>query len=68
VVRADVSAGRLVTVLDDFMPKDAGIYAVFPHRRHLPTRVRLLVDYLAAWFRKCDGTEGRVDRPLEIAP
>ena len=54
VVRADIAAGRLVTVLDSYMPQEAGIYAVFPHRRHLPMRVRLFVDFLAAWFRKCD--------------
>ncbi|BDA86055.1 LysR family transcriptional regulator [Aureimonas sp. SA4125] len=55
VVRADIAAGRLVTVLETFMPQEAGIYAVFPHRRHLPLRVRLFVDFLAVWFRKCDG-------------
>ncbi|KQT85929.1 LysR family transcriptional regulator [Aurantimonas sp. Leaf443] len=53
VVRADLEAGRLVTVLEEFMPGEAGIYAVFPHRRHLPARVRLFVDFLAAWFRRC---------------
>ena len=54
VVREDIAAGRQVTVLDSYMPQDAGIYAVFPHRRHLPMRVRLFVDFLATWFRKCD--------------
>ena len=54
VVRRDLESGRLVTVLDDYMPSEAGIYAVFPHRRHLPARVRLFVDYLANWFKKCD--------------
>ncbi|GGE25232.1 LysR family transcriptional regulator [Aureimonas endophytica] len=57
VVREDLRSGRLVSVLEPFLPQDAGIYAVFPHRRHLPTRVRLFVDYLAQFFRKnhCDG-------------
>ncbi|MEF2547664.1 LysR family transcriptional regulator [Aurantimonas sp. E1-2-R+4] len=54
VIRKDIEAGKLVTVLDDYMPSEAGIYAVFPHRRHLPARVRLFVDYLADWFKKCD--------------
>ncbi|KAB0680060.1 LysR family transcriptional regulator [Aureimonas leprariae] len=59
VVRDDLASGRLVSVLEPFMPQEAGIYAVFPHRRHLPTRVRLFVDFLAAWFRRnhCDGNE-----------
>ncbi|WP_102958672.1 LysR family transcriptional regulator [Mangrovicella endophytica] len=56
VIRNDLAAGRLVTVLDEYMPSEAGIYAVFPHRRHLPARVRVFVDYLANWFRKCDGS------------
>ncbi|ORE98873.1 LysR family transcriptional regulator [Aurantimonas sp. 22II-16-19i] len=54
VVRDDLEAGRLVTVLDEYMTSDAGIYAVFPHRRHLPARVRVFVDYLAEWFKKCN--------------
>lgn len=60
VARADLAEGRLVSVLEEFMPREAGIYAVFPHRRHLPTRVRLFVDFLAAWFRRCDA-----ERPSE---
>ncbi|WP_235919417.1 LysR family transcriptional regulator [Aureimonas psammosilenae] len=63
VVREDLRSGRLASVLDEFLPQDAGIYAVFPHRRHLPTRVRLLVDYLAAWFRRnsCDAVESEAE-------
>ena len=28
-----------------------GIYAVYPHRRYLPAKVRVLVDYLSQWFK-----------------
>ena len=52
IVRDDIARGRLVTILDAFLPRDAGIYAVFPHRRHLPARTRAFVDFLATWFRK----------------
>ena len=52
VVRDDIAEGRLVSVLEEFVPRDAGIYAVFPHRRHLPARTRVFVDFLATWFRK----------------
>ncbi len=64
VVRNEISRGELVTVLDEFMPGEAGIYAVFPHRRHLPARVRLFVDFLATWFRKCDAYR-EIPRPAE---
>ncbi|MFD2236421.1 LysR family transcriptional regulator [Aureimonas populi] len=52
VVKGDLESGRLVRILEDFTPQGAGIYAVFPHRRHLPARTRLFVDFLASWFRK----------------
>lgn len=45
-VGADLGAGRLVSVLDAFATPSMGIFAVFPQRRHLPLRVRLLIDAL----------------------
>lgn len=45
-VGADLAAGRLVTVLDAFAAPPIGIHAVFAQRRHLPLRVRLLIDGL----------------------
>lgn len=45
-VGADLAAGRLQTVLDQFAAPPIGIYAVFAQRRHLPLRVRLFIDCL----------------------
>ncbi len=45
-VEAEIAAGRLVAVLDDFAAPPNGIYAVFPQRKHLPLRVRLWIDHL----------------------
>ncbi len=45
-VGADLAAGRLVTVLDAFAAPPNAIHAVFPQRRHLPLRVRMLIDHL----------------------
>ena len=45
-VEQDVSAGRLVAVLDEYAAPPNGIFAVFPQRRHLPLRVRLWIDFL----------------------
>jgi DNA-binding transcriptional LysR family regulator len=45
-VEAEVKAGQLVAVLEEFAAPPNGIYAVFPQRKHLPLRVRLWVDYL----------------------
>ncbi len=43
-VGEDIKAGRLKAVLEDFAAPPIGVYAVFPQRRQLPLRVRLLVD------------------------
>ena len=45
-VEAEIAAGQLVAVLEDFAAPPNGIYAVFPQRKHLPLRVRLWIDFL----------------------
>jgi DNA-binding transcriptional LysR family regulator len=45
-VEADIAAGALVSVLDEYAAPPNGIYAVFPQRKHLPLRVRLWIDFL----------------------
>jgi len=47
-VEADIAAGRLLSVLDDYAAPPNGIYALFPHAKHLPLRVRLWIDFLKA--------------------
>ena len=60
-VEADIAAGRLQAVLEDFAAPPNGIYAVFPQRKHLPLRVRLWIDYLkqhygdASYWRQAGG-------------
>jgi len=49
-VDADIAAGRLVSVLDDFAAPPNGIFAVFPHAKHLPLRVRLWIDHLRGHY------------------
>ena len=52
-----IEKGQLVPVLIDRMTKGGGIYAVYPHRRYLPAKVRVFVDFLVQWFKKfpCPG-------------
>jgi len=45
-VEREIASGQLVSVLDDFAAPPNGIYAVFPHARHLALRVRLWIDFL----------------------
>ncbi len=46
----DLTHGALETALADFEADPIAIYAVYPHRRHLSTRVRAFVDFLADRF------------------
>jgi len=52
IASSSIQSGELVTLFDDYITKDRGIYAVYPHRRYLPAKVRSFVDFLSAWFRR----------------
>ena len=45
-VEAEIAAGQLVALLEDFAAPANGIYALFPHAKHLPLRLRLWIDFL----------------------
>lgn len=51
LVGADLAAGRLVEVLPQYRSLTLGIHAVYPSRKQLTPKVRLLVEFLAQWFR-----------------
>ncbi|WP_036166703.1 LysR family transcriptional regulator [Massilia sp. 9096] len=53
-VSADIEAGRLVPVLDDFAAPGNDIHAVFAQRRHLPLRIRVFVDFLRHAYSRPD--------------
>ncbi len=53
-VEAEIDAGLLAPVLDDYAAPPNGIYAVFPERRHLPLRVRLWLDFLKAQYGRAE--------------
>lgn len=46
-VQKHLASGALVSVLDDYREPEEGIWAIYPHNRHLSPKIRLLVDYLA---------------------
>lgn len=47
LVADDLRAGRLTPVLETVAPAGAPVCAVYPHRRHLSPKVRLLIDEIA---------------------
>ena len=51
LVGDDIRAGRLVRVLPALQGPSLGIHAVYPTRKHLPGKVRAMVDFLALAFK-----------------
>ena len=45
-----IESGRLVRVLEGYVPTGSSLQAVYPHRRHLAGKVRALIDHLVDWF------------------
>ncbi|TWH00132.1 DNA-binding transcriptional LysR family regulator [Mesorhizobium sp. J18] len=52
IAAPEVAKGSLVQVLEDYIRGGSGIFAIYPHRRYLPAKVRVLVDFLAQWFKQ----------------
>jgi len=48
VARVDVEAGHLQQVLTDYTMGEANIFIVHPYRKHVPTKVRAVIDGLVA--------------------
>ena len=46
-----LETGELETILEDFNPTETGVWAVYPHNRHLSAKVRLFVNFLAERFQ-----------------
>lgn len=49
-INKDLEKGRLVEVLEGFVEEDRTVHVVYPHRRHLPNKTRVFVDFIADWF------------------
>lgn len=50
VVEDDVRNGHLVPLLTDLTHAEHNLYALYPHSRHVASKVRLCVDFLAHYF------------------
>ena len=50
IAAEDLRAGRLVSVLDAYLPVEFAINAVYPHRHQLSAKVRSFIDLAAERF------------------
>jgi len=51
LIGPDLAAGTLIELMPDFRSPEFGIHAVYPTRKHVAPKVRLLVDFLIASFQ-----------------
>jgi len=65
-VEAEIDAGLLVPLLDEFAAPPNGIYAMFPQRKHLPLRVRLWLDFLKAQYARPEFWGGTIAAPATL--
>ncbi len=49
-VDVDLKGGRLERILKAFSTPRHAIYAIYPHSKFLPSKVRLFIDFLASYF------------------
>lgn len=50
IVGRELKSGRLVPLLKNYRSDSQLIHAVYPHRRHLPAKVRVFIDFLLSEF------------------
>ena len=53
MVTQGIIEGKLQSVLNEYAPKDIGIYAVYQHNKHMAPKIRAFLDFIADRF----GTE-----------
>jgi DNA-binding transcriptional LysR family regulator len=61
-VSEHLARGELIELLPELRAPEEGIWALYPHNRHLSPKVRLLVDYLAE--RLSDPAQPALVRPI----
>ncbi|MCW8863468.1 MAG: LysR substrate-binding domain-containing protein [Colwellia sp.] len=54
-VYEDLQVGKLVSILADYKPRALGVYAVYSYTRHLPAKIRLLIEHIK------QGYEGKAE-------
>jgi len=66
VVLAELRSGKLTQVLADYeVGSNAAVWALYPSSKHLLPRMRVLLDFLAVWFR--DLASGQTGTPVLTA-
>ncbi|OAJ70186.1 transcriptional regulator [Methylobacillus sp. MM3] len=63
MVQDCIASGKLVIVLGTYLSEDLPIYALYPQNRHLSTKVRAFIDWIAELFESSDLVQTRSQIP-----
>jgi LysR family transcriptional regulator for bpeEF and oprC len=61
-------SGELKEVLPQWKPQPMPISAVYPHNRHLSSKVRVFVEWVAEMFERCPLLQGQDESALHCLP
>ncbi len=70
MVQSHVASGELVIVLGEYLSDNFPMYALYPQNRHLSSKVRVFIDWIAELFDNSDLLQNRstFTRPVTAAP
>ena len=70
MVQSHVASGELVIVLGEYLSDNFPMYALYPQNRHLSSKVRVFIDWIAELFDNSDLLQNRstFTRPAPGAP
>jgi len=60
-ISGDLASGRLIKVLPEYEVKPRPVFLLYPQRKHLPTKVRVLIEFLVDRFN-----QERWDEPQKL--
>jgi DNA-binding transcriptional LysR family regulator len=67
VINEDLKSGALLALLTEFLPDKYSIDALYPHREHLPAKVRSFLDLVARNLREAEWHAARTNDHETIA-
>lgn len=68
IAKEAIERGALELVLGDWFAEPAPLHVVYPQSRHLSTKVRVFVDWVAELLRQHDGIQLRSTLPADTRP
>jgi len=51
-VQKDIAEGRLVQVLENYIPDEDYLQAIYPYEKYIPARIRVFIDFIAEVIKR----------------